>query len=102
VDVPASLRFAQSARVLADAARALGLRTPGFRSPPRTPGADRALRRSDGDAVVAVRLQGRSFGDVLADMVDGVIRVNGLAGEAAMAARSELRQAVAPEQAHAA
>jgi len=95
VDAPVSLLFAQSARQLGLAAHALGLRVPGFRCPPRTPGATRALRRADGSAVVAVRLHGRSFDAVLLDMVDGVIAVNNLGGADAQQARDRLRQAVA-------
>jgi hypothetical protein len=99
---PASLLFAQAARQIGNAARALGLRVPGFRCPPRTPGADRALRRADDSAVVAVRMRGRNFRLVLADMIDGVIAVNRLDGDAANRAREGLWRSVEPDHANAA
>ena len=93
-----SLRFAAAARALADECRRRGLVVPGFRSPPRLAGVDRSLRRRpDGGAMVAVILRGRPWVAVLADMVEGVIVTNGLAGAEADACRAALWQAVAPE-----
>ncbi len=73
--VPA-LRFATAARRLGAAARASGLVVPAFRSPPRVRGARRTLKRYPGGAVVSVQLRGRSYGDVVADMIDGVLAAN--------------------------
>jgi hypothetical protein len=84
------LRFASAARLLGEEARRRGLVAPGFRSPPRIQGAARSLRRRSDGAVVAVSLRDRPFAAVLADMVDGVVAANGLAGSDADAARSAL------------
>jgi hypothetical protein len=90
-----SLRFAATARLLAQAARAVGLVAPGFRSPPRIPGVDRSLRRRPGaPAAVAVRLAGRPHEDVVADMIEGVLVANGLRGPAADQARAVLTASV--------
>jgi hypothetical protein len=79
--VASSVRFAAAARRLGAVCAARGLVTPAFRSPPRPPGADRTLRRRpDGGAVVAVRLRGRPFAAVAADMVEGTLRANPVAG----------------------
>jgi hypothetical protein len=96
VSVPAtSISFADAARRLAAACRARGLVAPGFRSPPARPGVDRTLRRRpDGGVIVAVRVRGRPLADVLADLVDGVVAVNGLAGDEAESIRNELTAAV--------
>src|SRR3954463_7790766 len=90
-----SLRFAAAVRLVAAEARRLGLQVPGFRSPPRLPGADRSLRRRpDGSPAVAVRLRGRATAAVVADMVEGVVVANGLRGEAAERCRAALTAAV--------
>lgn len=90
-----SLRFAAAARDLCAEARRLGLMAPGFRSPPRLPGADRSLRRRSGAApAVAVRLRDRPEEQVLADMVDGVLAANRLTGDDATRCRAALRAAV--------
>lgn len=87
--------FAAVARALAQEARAMGLVAPGFRSPPRAPGVDRSLRQRPGaPAAVAVRLRGRPPASVMADMVEGVVVANGLAGAGAEAARARLLGAV--------
>jgi hypothetical protein len=44
--------------------------------------------------VVAVALRGRSFGDVVDDMVEGVVAANRLSGEAAVRVRHALLAAV--------
>lgn len=94
-----SLRFAAAARALADECRRRRLTVPGFRSPPRLEGVDRSVRRrSDGGAMVAVCLRGRPWAAVLADMVEGVIVTNSLAGPEADRCRAALWQAVAPEE----
>jgi len=86
-----ALRFAAVARALAGEARARGLAVPGFRSPPRLPGACRSLgRHPDGGAVVAVVVRGRPLGDVAADMVEGVLAVNRLRGAEADGLRATL------------
>ena len=93
-----SLRFAAAARMLAMEARALGLEVPGFRSPPRLAGADRSLRRRPGATpAVAVRLQGRPFAAVAADMVEGIVVANGLTGSEAGEVRQRLLAVVATE-----
>lgn len=94
-----SLRFATAARALGDVARAAGLVVPSFRSPPRLVGVDRTLKRSpradgDVDVVVSVRIKGRPWVSVLADMIDGVLAANELTGPTAGAARAVLWAAV--------
>jgi hypothetical protein len=86
--------FAAAARQLAKAARAAGLVVPAFRSPPRVPGAARTLRRYPGGALVSVRLHGRPFDEVVADMVEGVVVANRLTGDAALRARTALAESV--------
>jgi hypothetical protein len=94
VDTPPALRFAEVARRLGAATRALGLVVPGFRSPPRLSGAARTIRRYPGGAVVSVQLRGRPFGAAVADMVEGVLVANGLEGEARVRLRTALHEAV--------
>ena len=94
-----SLRFAAAARALGEVARAAGLVVPGFRSPPRLAGVDRTMRRqvdSLGVAAitVSVRIKGRPWVSVLADMIDGVIVANSLEGPTAGAARTVMWGAV--------
>ncbi|HMK10537.1 MAG TPA: hypothetical protein VK461_03095 [Acidimicrobiales bacterium] len=91
----ATLRFTAAARTLADAARRLGLDAPSFRSPPRLTTVDRSLRRHPRGAVVAVRLRGRPWAAVLADMVEGVVAANDLGATEADRVRAALWQAVA-------
>jgi hypothetical protein len=88
-------RFALAARLLSDAARAQGLRAPGFRSPPRLVGADRTLRERPGGTTVAVRVRGRPWLPVLVDMVEGAVAANRLTGAPAARARETLWHAVA-------
>ena len=92
-----ALLFSQAARRLGAATRAAGLVVPAFRCPPRVAGALRTIRRYPGGAVVAVRLKGRPFPEVTADMVDGVIAVNRLDEAAAARLRPVLAEAVEPE-----
>ena len=90
-----SLRFADAARRLGEAARDEGLLAPTFRSPPSDQRLDRTVRRRQGGAVVAVRVRGRPFAAVLADMIEGVVVSNGLAGPTASAVRARLWASVA-------
>src|SRR5262249_38554290 len=87
------LRFADTARRLGAAARAAELVVPAFRCPPRVPGASRTVRRYPGGSVVSVVLKDRPFSAVAADMVEGVLVVNRLEGEAAHCLRSTLLDA---------
>jgi hypothetical protein len=95
---PASaVRFAEAARRLQQACRARGLAVPAFRSPPGDPAAVRTIRRRpDGGAVVAVRVRGRTLAAVVADMVDGVVAVNGLTGPEAEEVRHRLVGEIEP------
>ena len=86
--------FAHAARTLASEARRRGLVGPSYRCPPRLVGADRTLRRRPGGAVVAVRIRGRPWPAVLADMIEGVIAANGLTPPAATRVRTELWELV--------
>jgi hypothetical protein len=85
-----SLRFARAVQALAQAARALGLLVPGFRSPPRLVGVQRSIKRWSGGATVAVVVRGRPWPAVQADLVEGVVAANGLTSPAADRAREEL------------
>ena len=90
-----SLRFAAAVRSLGQAARQGGLVAPAFRSPPRLAAAERSIRwRADGGATVSVRLRGRPWVAVLADMIEGVVVANGLAGADADRTRTMLWTAV--------
>jgi hypothetical protein len=72
--------FSAVARALGDACGPLGLRTPAYRTPPKTRGADRTLTRlPDGGSVVAVRILVRGDTAVLTDMVEGTLAGNGRA-----------------------
>ncbi len=97
MELASTVDFAQAARVLARAARRLGLDAPGFRSPPRVVGADRTVRRRRDGAVVAVRLAGRPRVAVLADMIEGVVAANRLVTPQADRVRTELWAAVVPQ-----
>ena len=89
-------RFWELARAVVGEARRHGLVVPGFRSPPRLPGAVRTVRRTPGGGMVAVAWRGRSPAAVVADMIDGVVLVNGLVGPEAAACRRLLRAGLAP------
>ncbi len=90
-------RFVTAARRLGAAARSAGLSVPAFRSPPRVDGAVRTLRRFRDGSVISVTLRGRPFNQVVADMVDGVLRINDLEGESAEQARALLVAAVSSD-----
>ena len=92
-----SLDFGSAARSLGRAARLRGLVVPVFASPPSRPDLDRSIRRRNGSPMVSVRLKGRPRGAVLADMIEGVVVANHLAGARADLARSALWLAVDAE-----
>ena len=94
MECSSTVSFAHAVRRLGAAARAAGLTVPAFRSPPRRPGAPRTIRRLPGGPVVAVVLRGRTFDDVLVDMVEGVVVANGLRDPAAMRIRRALLDAL--------
>ncbi|NLD77646.1 MAG: hypothetical protein GX643_13370 [Acidimicrobiales bacterium] len=98
-----SLMFAATVRTLASAARERGLVVPGFRSPPRVPGADRTVRRApDGRSTVAVVVKGRPYQAVAADMIEGIVIANDLDGTEATRVRTRLWEAVVHSQVEAA
>jgi hypothetical protein len=88
------LRFAEAAKRLGAATRAAGLAVPAFRCPPRVEGARRTIRRYPGGAVVSVRMRDRPWDEVASDMVEGVVVVNRLEGEAALRVRTGLLEAL--------
>ena len=71
-----SLRFAEAVRVLSGAGREAGMTIPSFRSPPHSQSFDRTIRRRGADVTVAVRLSGRPFAAVQADLIEGLLVVN--------------------------
>lgn len=90
-----SIEFAATARLLTRAARKAGARPPGFRSPPGLLGVDRSIRRRQGVSVVAVRIAGRPWAAVQADMIEGVVVANGLTSPEADRLRNTLWAAAA-------
>lgn len=89
-----SIDFADLARSISAAARALKLVAPSFRTPPTHPTAARTIRSNmHGHVTVHVRIAGRSMDDVAADMIDGVIAANRLQGMRATRARLDLAAA---------
>lgn len=82
--------FASAARALAAAARRRGLLGPSFRCPPRLIGVDRTLRRQGEAVTVSVRIRGRPWVAVLADMIEGVVVANRLQPPQADRVRAEL------------
>jgi hypothetical protein len=92
-----TVQFAAAARALAAAARRFGLTAPGFRTPPRLVGLDRTVRRHGKGGVVSVRLRGRPWAAVVADMIDGVVAVNRLDVRRANRARADLWHSVAAD-----
>lgn len=73
----ASTVFGAVARAVNDAARHEGLEPAAFRSPPGLRGTRRSVRRLGPETVlVAVTRGPRPAADVMADMVDGVLRAN--------------------------
>jgi hypothetical protein len=82
--------FASAARTLTREARRRGLIGPSFRCPPRLVGVDRTIRRRADGATVSVRLRGRPWAAVLADMIEGVVVSNQLAPPQSDRLRDEL------------
>jgi hypothetical protein len=87
-----TVEFAAAARNLTREARRRGLVGPSFRCPPRLVGVDRTIRRHDDGAIVSVRLRGRPWAAVLADMIEGVVVANRLQPPHADRLRSDLWQ----------
>jgi hypothetical protein len=88
-----SVRFVEIARQVSSQARSLELIAPVFRSPPRIVGVSRTVRRRpDGQAVVAVLFKSRPWPAVVADLIEGVLVVNDLAGASASRMRDDLWQ----------
>jgi hypothetical protein len=85
-----TVEFAAAARLLTREARRRGLIGPSFRCPPRLVGVDRSLRRQGAAAVVSVRLRGRPWIAVLADMIEGVVVANRLQAPHADRLRADL------------
>ena len=83
-----AVQFAAAAQALGRASQALGLVPPSFRFPPRIPRAARTLRRRRGRCVVSVVVRGRPWVAVQADMIEGVVAANRLAGAEADRART--------------
>src|SRR5579872_3534540 len=73
-----TVSFSAAVRTIAAEARRLGLTVPGFRSPPKVAGVDRTIRWSRGQPIVSIRVAGRPVGDVVADVVEGVLVANGV------------------------
>lgn len=99
-DVPRSIAIdlASTVRVITRSLRSLGLGAPGFRSPPRLIGVDRSIRRrSSGSAehcVVSVRVRGRPWSAVVADLVEGAVVANELVSPEADRVRHALWEAL--------
>src|SRR3954451_16355172 len=85
-----AIDFAHAARTLTSEAQRRGLIGPSFRCPPRIVGVDRSLRRHAGGVTIAVKLRGRPWAAVLADMIEGVIVGNGIEPAKAFRLRAEL------------
>ena len=78
-----SVGFAAVARRLGDTSRSHGHSVPAFRSPPRSPELNRSIRRErDGSATISVRLRHRPGVAVIADMVEGLVKVAEVDGPA--------------------
>jgi hypothetical protein len=97
-----ALDLAGAVRVIGATVKAMGFDAPGFRSPPRLVGVDRSIRRrrspsgSGISAVVSVRVKGRPWAAVLADMIEGVVVANELTPPDADRVRTELWSVLQP------
>jgi hypothetical protein len=89
-----SLRFAEAARDLGQAARLRGLEVPTFRSPPGLDGVQRSIRRRRGSPVVSVQLKNRQWVEVLSDMIEGILIANDMPPAKAQVMRNALWLAV--------
>ena len=87
---PTSLRFARTARSLAAVAESHGLRRPHVPQPASPGGGVAHAAAGDDEVIVSVVLRGRPWAAVAADMVDGVVVANRLAGVEADRVRSAL------------
>ena len=96
---PATVMFAEAARVLAAAARSHGLVAPSFRTPPRLLGLDRTVRRRPQGGSIAVRVRGRPWPAVVADMIDGIVALNRLDSIRANRVRADLWDAAVADSA---
>ena len=90
--------FTSLVLMLSTWARNHAMQPPQYRSPPRTLGVTRSLRRSSGGRpVISIRLRGRARSEVVRDMVDGLLAVNPepgpVRGVPPSAARVRLREA---------
>ena len=99
MELASTVDFANAARRLARAATRRGLDAPSFRCPPKLVGVDRTIRRRppdssgrrrSGGTVVSVRVRGRPYEAVLADMIEGVVATNALKSPEADRLRNEL------------
>lgn len=90
----ASVRFAETARALGQAARLRGLEVPTFRSPPGLSGVQRTIRRRGTSAIVSVVVRDRPWAAVVADMVEGIVVANRLESIRADTVRAALWLAV--------
>lgn len=90
--------FASAARTLTREARRRGMVGPSFRCPPRLVGVDRSIRRRGDGAIVSVRLRGRPWPAVLADMIEGVVAANRLVAPEADRLRADLWQLCGVDQ----
>jgi hypothetical protein len=88
--VASTLEFASAARLLSAATRRAGLVAPGFRTPPRIVGVDRTIRRHPTGATVSVRVRGRPWPAIAADMIDGIVVANRLDARRANRLRADL------------
>ena len=89
-----TVMFSTIVRAVSQEARQLGLMVPGFRSPPRVAGADRTIRRRAGETTIAVRLRGRPFADVAADVVEGILVANRVVPSHTRKVRRQLLSAI--------
>lgn len=68
----------------------MGVVGPSFRCPPRLVGVDRTIRRRRDGAIVSVRMRGRPWPAVVADMIEGVVVANRLEPPRSDRLRAEL------------
>lgn len=90
--------FADAARTLTREARRHGLVGPSYRCPPRLVGVDRTIRRRPDGAIVSVRVRGRPWPAVLADMIEGIVVANRLSPPQSDRLRTELWAACTPAE----
>ncbi len=92
-----ALQFSEAVRTVIAVAHRHRLRPPVFRSPPALDGVDRTIRRRVGAPdVVAVRRADRPVAAVRADVVEGIVAANGLAGAGADRFRHDAWAALDP------